>query len=79
MEAAARARLDGVHKLPHRTFGRAIAAALKSAAAPPARFYTQNALEDHGRAAVCRKWGSEPNACRNCGIEVAARRGILWT
>jgi len=68
-----RARLDGVHKLPHRTFGRAITAALKSATAPPARFCTQNALEDHGRAAACRKWGSEPNAAT---VVLKLRHGV---
>jgi len=71
--------LDSVQKLPHQTFGRAATAALKSAVATPARFGTQNTLEDHGKAAACRKWGRKPNACRNCGAEVAARRGILWT
>ena len=72
-------RLDSVQKLPHRTFGRAATAALKSAVATPARFGTQNTLEDHGKAAACRKWGSKPNACRNCGAEVVAWRGTLWT
>jgi len=56
-----RERLDGYRCMPRRYCGYAKVVASKSSAAVAAAFGMKNELGRYGKAAACRKFGSEPN------------------